>query len=433
MLTRNNFHLVGIGGIGMSGLARILRAQGKTVSGSDLESSPVTDQLLTEGFSARIGTQKAENIPANTEVLIYTTAVRIDNPELVEAQKRRLKMLTYPQALGEITRGKRLIAVAGAHGKTTTASLIITACLAAEEDISCLVGTNLRELADGNARVGKSPWFVLEACEYRRAFLSLAPEILVVTNIEAEHLDYYNDLSDYQSAFVELAQKLSKDGVLVADSAEENLAPVIKAAPKFLDVGSGIRNKELNLQIPGQHNQKNARLALEVIEVLGLDREKARQGVERFTGGWRRFERKGELNNGALVYDDYGHHPTEIRATLAGAREKFPDRRIVIVYQQHQLDRAEKMLSELGQSFTAADVVVIPNIYKVRDESGEVKISAEDLAAEIRQNDKEVHFTEDFTKTVAWLKVNLQKNDLLIVMGAGDIFRVTEKLFGRGK
>ncbi len=423
MFQESNFHLVGIGGIGVSGVARILQSLGKQVSGSDLESSPVTKQLIAEGFNIQIG-ESAEQLPASTEVVIHTTAVREDNAELLEAKRRGLRIISYPEALGEITKDKKLIAIAGTHGKTTTTSLIISAALAAGEDISCLVGTNLKELNGGNARVGQSDWFVLEACEYRRAFLQLMPAVLVITNIEAEHLDYYKDLADYQSAFIELVQRLSSSGVLIASSAEPNLEPIINIAPNLLDT----KDRAVPpLQLVGVHNRQNAALALQVAEMIGLDMEKVEQGIKNFTGGWRRFEYKGELN-GALVYDDYGHHPTEIDATLAGAKEKYPERRIVIVYQQHQFDRAVKLLSELGRSFLLADVVVIPNIYKVRDESLEVSTTVEDFVTEIRKHDKEVVYTEDFAKTVAWLKKNLQSNDLLIVMGAGDVFQITEQL-----
>jgi UDP-N-acetylmuramate--alanine ligase len=423
VFSENNFHLIGAGGIGVSGLARLLRAAGKVVSGSDREPSPVTVKLIAEGFQIKIG-EAAENLPAEVEVVIHTSAAREDNLELAEAKKRGLKTLTYAEALGEITRDKKLITVAGAHGKTTTTSLIVAAALAAGEDISCLVGTNLKELNGGNARLGGSDYFVIEACEYRRAFLNFQPEILVVTNIEAEHLDYYRDLTDYQSAFVELAEKLPAAGTLIASSAEANLEPVIAAAPKFLDS----KNTELpELQLAGAHNRQNAALALRVATTLDWDLTKAKKGIENFTGGWRRFEKKGELN-GALVFDDYGHHPTEIAATLAGAREKYPDRRILIVYQQHQLDRAAKMLTELGASFTAADLVLIPNLYAVRDETSKVKITADDLVAEIRKNGKEALHTEDFAKTATWLRENLRSNDLLLVMGAGDVFRLTELL-----
>ena len=417
-----NIHCIGIGGIGVSGLARILRWQGHCVTGSDLEPSPVTNKLISENFKISFS-NSAKNLPQNTNVVIHTTAVREDNPELIEARSRGLKILTYPEALGEITHGKKLIAIAGAHGKTTTTSLLIAGCLAANEDISCIVGTNLKELKGGNARVGKSNWFILEACEYRRAFLNLTPNILIVTNVEAEHLDYYRDLEDYQSAFVELVKKMPANGVLIANSAEPNLKVLIEAAPKFIDV----TETHCNTSLSGEHNRKNATLALVAAKTMGLDVIKAEKGIENFTGGWRRFEKKGEYQ-GALVFDDYGHHPTEIKATLAGAREKFPNRRIIIVYQQHQLSRATKLFSELGKSFQNADVIIIPNIYKVRDEEGSANVSAEDLVNEIKKNNSAVYYTHDFDGTIQWLKENIKKNDLLIIMGAGDVFRITERL-----
>lgn len=424
MFSEKNFYLVGIGGIGMSGLARVLRESGKNISGSDIEESPITKKLQEEGFNLKLN-QKSENIPSETEVVIYTTAARKDNPEILEAGKRNLKVISYPEALGILTQEKKLVAVAGAHGKTTTTSLIISACLAAGEDISCLVGTNLKELAGGNARVGKSDWFILEACEYRRAFLNLSPEILVITNIEAEHLDYYRDLGDYKSAFIELAQKSQK---VIANSLEKNMKEIIPAASEFFNAGN--INENFDLKIPGEHNRRNASLAFATAKLMNLDLSGSKTGIESFVGGWRRFEFKGEFN-GAKIFDDYAHHPTEIRATLSAAREKYSGRRIVIVYQQHQLDRAAKMLPELGQSFSTADVIVIPNIYKVRDEVNEVKITGEDLANEIRKNSKpeqEIHYTRDFDHTAEWLKNNLEPKDLVLIAGAGDVFRITEKL-----
>jgi len=425
MFSENSFHLVGIGGIGMSGLTRILRDSGKKVTGSDAEDSPIIAKLRKEGFEISIP-QNAENIPEDAEVVIHTLAARPDNSELLEAQKRGLKTLSYPEALGEVTKDKKVIAVCGAHGKTTTTALIVSACLAAGEDISCLVGTNLKELAGANAQVGNSEWFVLEACEYKRAFLNLNPQVIVLTNIEAEHLDYYKDLEDYKNAFTEFTKKLPSNGVLVASSLEANLEEVIEAAPNFFDTKNIL--DAFHLKLLGEHNRRNAKLALVVGELLALDSDKFREGIENFEGGERRMEFKGEFQ-GARVYDDYAHHPTEIQATLAGVRDEFPDSRLVMVYQQHQLDRARKMLKELGESFFDADVVVIPNIYEVRDEAGmENKISGEDLAKEINKHHTEAVFTENFDKTVEWLKANIKKNDLLIVAGAGDVFRITEKI-----
>ncbi|MCF7836602.1 UDP-N-acetylmuramate--L-alanine ligase [Candidatus Gracilibacteria bacterium] len=425
MFSEQNFHLVGIGGIGMSGLARLLQNSGKAVTGSDAEASPITEKLKSEKFSIAIP-QKAENIPENCDVVVHTLAVDSSNPEIVAAQKRGLKILSYPQALGSFLVDKKVIAVAGTHGKTTTTGLIVAGCLAAGEDISCLVGTNLPMLDGQNARLGKSEWFVIEACEYRRAFLNFNPQVLVVTNAEAEHLDYYKDWADYESAFVEFTQKLPPDGVLVANSHERNLDKIIATAPHFFDAGGVFEN--FQLKIPGEMNRWNAKLALVVGELLDLDSEKFHEGLANFAGGERRFELRGEFH-GAQIFDDYAHHPTEIIATLEAAREKFPDQKITVVYQQHQLDRAAKMLKEIGVSFLDADRVVIPNIYAVRDEaSSAAKISGKELAAEIAKSGVEAIFTENFPKTVAWLKANLQKDEVAIVMGAGDVFQISAEL-----
>jgi len=424
MISESHIHLVGIGGIGMSGVARILAAHSKTVSGSDREESPITEKLRTEDFHISIG-EDAAHIPADAEVVIHTTAAKpAENLELLAAAERGLRVLTYPEALGEITQDKKVIAVTGAHGKSTTTGLLIAAARATGEDISCLVGTNVAELDGQNARVGSSDWFILEACEYKRAFLQLSPTVLIVTNIEAEHLDYYHDLADYQSAFVELAEKLPTDGALITSSAEANLEPIIVVAPTLKDTKDAAA---IELALPGEHNQRNAALALAAVGLMGLDIEKARQGMASYAGAWRRFEYKGELH-GAPVIDDYAHHPTEIRATLQATRERYPDRRVLVVYQQHQLDRASKMLSELGASFGEADVVLIPNIYAVRDEAGQTHITGADIADEIKKNGTEAIFTDGFQNTIDWLKKEVTEQDVVLIMGAGDVWQITPDL-----
>jgi len=425
MFSENNFHFVGIGGVGMSGLARLLKNSGKNVTGSDLENSPIVEKLKSENFAIAIP-QKAENIPEICEVVVYTLAANSKNPELIEAKKRGLKILSYPEALGKLLENKKVVAVAGTHGKTTTTSLIIAGCLNSHEDISCLVGTNLPILGDKNSQTGDSNWFVVEACEYRRAFLNFNPQILVITNAEIEHLDYYKNWNDYESAFVELVERLPSDGVLVANSHEPNLEKIISVAPNFFDASNILEN--FSLKIPGEMNRRNAQLALIVGELLALNSEKFQEGVTNFEGGERRFEFRGKWN-GAQIFDDYAHHPTEIRATLEAAREKFPDKKITIIYQQHQLDRAAKMLTEIGVSFFDADRVVIPNIYKVRDEvDSKNKISGKNITDEISKSGVEAIFTENFEKTVDWLKTNLQENEIVIVMGAGNVFKISADL-----
>jgi len=359
-------------------------------------------------------------------VLIHTLAVDSKNPEVQEAQKRGIKILSYPQALGEITKGKKLIAISGTHGKTTTTGLLIAACLAAGEDISCLVGTNLPLLENTNARVGESEWFILEACEYKRAFLNLNPRVIAITNLEVEHLDYYKNFQDYENAFSEFIQKLPPNGVLVASSLEANLEKIIPAAPNFFDAKDV--SDLFQLKIWGDHNRRNAKLAFVIAELMGLDSEKIHEGIENFSGAERRMELKGEFQK-AKVFDDYAHHPTEIQASLRGVRDEFPDERVIVVYQQHQINRARNMLHEIGESFWDADVVVIPNIYEVRDEADSSNEDLEkELVKEIRKNGKEVIHTKSFEKSLSWLRENACENDVIIVMGAGDVFEVSRKL-----
>lgn len=407
----------------MSGLARILRGRGARVTGSDIEASPITEKLAAEGFPISLG-EAAENLPTDTDFVVHTTAADPrKNLELRAAAARGIKISSYPEMLGRITADKKLVAIAGTHGKTTTTGLLVAAGQNCGVDFSVLVGTNLPELDNVNACAGSGDVFVCEACEYRRAFLNLSPQVLIVTNCEAEHLDYFRDEADYISAFVAFVKKLPSDGTLIADSREKNLAPLIAAAPNFSDTA---KFKRLSLKIPGEHNQKNAALALAAAHILKWDESAARIGVEKFAGGERRFELRGEFR-GAPIIDDYAHHPTEISALLAATREKFPTRRVVLVYQQHQLDRARKFLPEIAVSLAAADVVVIPNLYRVRTDSGS-EISGSDFAAAVRAENPQTFFTENFARTVVWLRENIQKNDVVLVVGAGDVFKISEEL-----
>lgn len=424
-----HIHFVGIGGIGMSALARLYRARGEEVTGSDASDSPLLEALRDEGMGVFVG-HSAFQVSTDVEVVIYSEAISLDNPELESARERGIPMKTYFEALGEITEEFKTIAVAGTHGKTTTTALIARLLMQSYRDPTVVIGTQMHELEGKNMRLGGGEWMVVEACEYRRSFLHLAPTMVVLTNIELDHLDYYKNFEDYLDAFKEFVSMIPEDGVLIGNGDDPNVRDVAESARcevVFFDGDSPDLNK-LKLKVPGHHNRMNALAAFTVGLVIGGEEEAMLSALNSFTGTWRRFEYKGHCN-GADVYDDYAHHPTEIRATLQAAREKYPDHRLVAVFQPHQHSRTKHFLEEFAQAFDGADEVVIPNIYKVRDTEEDVKaVSVERFVSTLQKNHDMVKNGEGLEKTIGYLKETIGPNDLVLVMGAGDVWKVADGL-----
>lgn len=434
-------HIIGIGGIGVSALAQLFLSQGKSISGSDMEDCDLLCQLKKEGIKVTVG-HSEDNLSSDIDLVIISPAIPEDNSELKKAKSLKIPILTYPEALGLLSKDYYTIAICGTHGKTTTTAL--TALVLEELDPTVVIGTKVREFGNKNVRIGKNKFFVLEACEYKRAFLNIDPDILLITNIEAEHLDYYKDLDDYKSAFKEFCKKVPKNGYIIANFDDKNVRDVVKGAcASVVKFGSEVsdfklindivfeKNKEigqLNLQIPGDHNLQNALAAFAVGRVLDLQAGKIILTLNEYQGSWRRFEFKGYFN-GAEIYDDYAHHPTEIKVTLKAARFKFPDRRIVCIFQPHQYSRTKKLLKEFSKAFADADLVIIPNIYRVRDSEKDINsISAEDLVKKIQKHHQNVIFGDGFSETVKFLQKNIEKNDVVFTMGAGDVWRIGKKL-----
>ncbi len=417
-------HFIGIGGIGVSAIARMMLLEGKEVSGSDQSESLVTDELAKLGAKIFIG-QKVENVSAGTDLIIYTIAIPHDNPERVAGLTLNIPAITYPEALGEISKNKKTVAVAGTHGKTTTTAMIAQIALAAKLEPTVVVGSFMLN-DDGsktNFVAGSGDLLIAEACEYKRSFLNLSPKIVVITNIDEDHLDYYKDLADIQSAFVELVEKIPSDGFLICDKNNLNLQVVVASAKcKVIDYcEEGIEG--LNLMVPGEHNVSNARAALSAARVLGVDSTVVVKALNSFRGTWRRFEFKGEAG-GALIYDDYAHHPTEIKATLRAARDKFPARRLVVIFQPHLYSRTKLLLNDFAASLQLADQVLLAPIYAAR-EAPDPTISSEILAGAI--GPKAQSFNH-FSEIVGYLKSNLTPNDLFLTVGAGNICEVADLL-----
>ena len=428
-------HFGGVGGIGVSAIARMMLVEGKIVSGSDVSDSAIIDELRKLGAKIFIG-HSADNVADDVDLLVYTPAVTTDNPELKKAAELGIPTLSYPEMLGLISKDKHTIAVSGAHGKTTTTAMIAKILVDAGLDPTVIVGSLLKDSnpptlgatarRGSNFVAGKSEYFAVEACEYKKSFLNLNPKIIVITNIDNDHLDYYGNLENIKKAFGEFAAKLPKEGYLVCDQNDENLKDIIKEA-KFKIIDYTKVNNNFSLKIPGEHNIKNAQAAMAVAEILGVDSKKSENSLESFEGTWRRFEFKGETKNGILVYDDYGHHPTEIKATLKGAREFFGGKKIWCVFQPHLYSRTKLLLDDFGKSFGDVDEIILADIYAAREPKDE-GINSKILAEEITKNGGKARYMESFDKIIGFLIENAKKGDVIITIGAGDVFKIGEDL-----
>lgn len=426
-----NIHFLGIGGIGMSALARMMHDQGKKVSGSDIALSEITHELEKLGIVI-YPEQKLENISGDVELVVYSLALKKYAPTLLEQLEEKGKtLLTYPEFLGALTRGHYTIAVTGTHGKTTTTSLTGQMLIDLGVNPTIVVGSILAKQKSNYVK-GSSDYFIVEGCEYQRSFLQLSPKILVITNIEADHLDYYKDLADIQSAFAEAVAKVPADGFVVCDVNDVNVHPVLKNISATLVNYMSFYDDGLQLKIPGDYNKKNAAIALAIAHTLHLDQEKAKQSLENFAGVWRRFEYKGETKNGTAVYDDYAHHPTEITNMLAGAREKFAEKKIVAVFEPHLFSRTRDFLDEFGKSFTDADEVVLLPIYYAR-EVDDGSISSADLEQKIKEQGKDVRLFKNYDEAVKYLQQDPRIREdeggsVIITVGAGTVHGVGERL-----
>jgi len=435
-------HFIGIGGIGMSAVARMFLLENNPpaggVTGSDRSRSIVTEELQKLGAEIFYD-QKAENISADTDLVVYTIAIPEDNPELKKARELGIKCLTYPEMLGLISADKFTIAISGTHGKTTTTAMLAQVLMEAKLDPTVIVGSLLFPQGDPGEKAtnfiaGQSQYFVVEACEYRRSFLNLNPKILVITNIDSDHLDYYKDLADIQSAFIEMVAKIPTDGFLVCDPSDPKVVPVVETAKcQVLDYRQTKELKEL--LVPGEHNVRDAQAVLSVSEILKIDQTVAEEALNKFSGTWRRFEFKGKTVKGALVYDDYAHHPTEIFATITGARDFMQKRnlagKLIIAFQPHLYSRTKSLFDDFATALAGADRVILARIYAAR-EAFDPSVSESELVNEInsRAGKNIATFVGDLVSVEKDLSTEAVAGDLVITMGAGDISLVSDKLVG---
>lgn len=430
-------HLIGIGGIGVSALAQYYATKGHQVSGSDLVESEITDLVKEKGIKVLIG-NSAEHISTNLDLVVCSPAVKPDNPEYKMAKELNIKIQTYPEALGELTKEYFTIAVAGAHGKSTTTAMLGLVLIDAGLDPTVIVGTKVKEFSPitggSNFREGKSKILVIEACEYDSSFLQYWPKIIVITNIDKEHLDYFKNFAGVKKAFKNFIARLPIDGHLVFNKDDKYAPKLIK--PKFRITSFSIKKKGVNvlkkaLKVPGMHNVSNALAVLAVSKIMAVPNKTALDALSKFSGTWRRFEIKEGSADGKkiTVISDYGHHPSEITATLKATREKYKKEKIWCVFQPHQHQRTFYLFNEFVKTFRAAPVdnLIITDIYDVAGrETTKIndQVSAEKLVKKIDRKNIIYMPTLEITR---FIKEKIGVNDILLIMGAGDIYKLTEK------
>ncbi|MFO7845251.1 MAG: UDP-N-acetylmuramate--L-alanine ligase [Balneolaceae bacterium] len=446
-----HIHMVGIGGIGMSGIAEILLIRGYEVSGSDSNVSETTERLKKLGATIFPG-HDASNVEG-ADVVVYTSAVKAtENVETHEAMARHIPVIKRSEMLAELMRMKYGIGIAGTHGKTTTTTMTGHVVQDGSFDPTIIVGGRVHSFDKTNAVVGKGDIILVEADEYDRTFLRLSPSMAVITNIEAEHLDIYKDLDDVKEAFVEFANSVPFYGVVIVCLDDANVRSILpdidrrtisygftpQAQVRAINTEqNGFENSftvlfedkvlgEVSIKSPGEHNIKNALAAIAVGLELGMTFEDIKSGLERFQGIFRRFQPKMDTDD-LIVIDDYAHHPTEVKASIDGARKGWKDRRLVAVFQPHLFSRTQQMYSEFGLSFFDAEVLVVTDVYPSREEPIE-GVTGELISDTAKQyGHRNVHYVKDKTELPGKLNEIVKDGDIVITMGAGDIYKFGEQ------
>ena len=426
----------------MSSLARFYKSQNWAVYGSDGSDTIITKDLVKDGFGVKIG-QKRTNIPAGIDLFVHTQAIQPTNEELIFAKKTGKEVLSYPQALGRLTTQFKTVAICGAHGKSTTTAMVGKILIDAGIDPTIILGTKVDYLNGTNFRLGQSKVLLIESDEYGAAFLNYSPEVAIILNIDKEHLDFYGNFAKVKSTFLKFTRNIKPDGVLilnednkVINSLLDKFEKIAKAKNfkiiKFSLNKENISELKKNILIPGDHNLSNALGAVKVAEVLGINSKEALKSLSGFNGVWRRMELRGKFE-GADIYDDYAHHPTEISASLSGLRQKYPDARIVCVFQPHQAKRVESLFKEFIGSLANADFGIILPIYMVAGRDlAKVRYDSPLLVKELQKKEKNSRYTylEDKNNLAEELKKYIleNKDSVIVMMGAGSIFEITSEL-----
>ncbi len=452
-------HFVGLGGIHVSALAKLVLSLGISVSGSDLAENELTEELRAKGVDVRIG-HAAEHVPAKAEVVVFSSAAQKTNPERIEGERRHLPSFDSHQFLGLLGESMKQVVIAGTHGKSTTTAMMGVLFKQLGLKPTVVVGTRVPQLAEGNLEIGSSDWLIAEGDEFDHHFLAYRPTVLVINNIEADHFDIYPSLEDMRNAYRKLLRQMRAKGVLVVNGDDAQINLVLKDEQRYLDeqaiqvmrVGEGDesdiqmlsrrveaeiqtihleltgprRGVKLMLGVPGEMNARNAIMCYAVSHALELSSQEAANALCSFRGIWRRLERIGE-KNGVLVFSDYGHHPTAVAKTLKAVKEFCPNRRIVLCFQPHHRNRTKHLFQEFVTCFGLADVLVLVEIYDVkgRDQAEDETVSSRDLIAAM---DRPVVYAATPADALDQLRGLLVPGDVLLIMGAGDIYKIAYDL-----
>jgi UDP-N-acetylmuramate--alanine ligase len=440
-------HMIGIGGVSMSGIAAILKNFGFTVTGSDRVDSSSVQSLKEKGIKVTIG-HNLEDV-ANSDVVVFSAAIKKDDPEILEAQRLNIPTIERADFLGALTRCfNDTICISGTHGKTTTTSMISLCFLEGMQDPSIQVGAYLKAI-NGNYKVGNSEHFIIEACEYVESFLKFSPKAEVILNIDNDHLDYFKNFDNIKNAFIKYVKLLPEDGILIVNGDDSNCLDLPKYS-KSKAITYGITNKNtdyfavnivfdnngfaefdvyshdefferIKLSVPGTHNVLNALSCIALCTEYGLNKTDIKNALLKFTGANRRFEFKGKVN-GASVYDDYGHHPTEIIATAKSLMNKKYNKSWV-VFQPHTYSRTKNLLNDFAKALLNFDNIIVLDIYAAR-EKNTYGISSADLVNKINSLGKTAKYIPDFNTCVEYLKENVKENDIVMTLGAGTVTEI---------
>ncbi len=444
-------HMVGIGGVSMSGIAEILKKWGFDVSGSNNVENDATRKLVDSGINVIIG-HHAENV-VGADVVVYTAAIDPENIELKTARLLDIETIERCDFLGEITRCyENTITVSGTHGKSTTTSMLSLCFLEAEKDPSIQVGADLKQI-NGNYKVGESSYFLLEACEYVESFLKFSPKSEIILNIDNDHLDYFKNFENIKKAFIKYVKLAPQDGFIVLNADDKNCLD-LREYTKAKVITYGIENENANfiardikfdeegfssyevykdgkfyekikLSVPGIHNVLNSLACIAMCDAYGLDKTKVKSALSKFVGAGRRFEYKGKVNN-AKIYDDYGHHPTEILATSKALKNKEFNKSWV-VFQPHTYSRTKTLIDDFAKALLNYDNIIILDIYAAR-EKNVYNISSIDLVNKIKDLGKEAKYIPNFEECVSYLKQNVKEGDIVLTQGAGTVTEIGDML-----
>jgi len=445
----NKIYFIGIGGIGVSALARLMLEFNKQVFGSDIYDSSIITDLEKLGAKIKIGPHQAGNFNKEIDLVIFTSALKLNNPELKKAKKLKIPTFSYPEFLAQLMNGYIPLVVSGTHGKSTTTAMLAKIFIEAGLDPSVVVGTNIKEL-NGNARLGLGRHFIVEGDEYRAAFLNYKSVGLIINNIEADHLDYYKNIENIVKTFRQAVKKVPRGGFLVANAQDNNVKKILKSAKcKVISFGieegdyyashivqrgeltcfavKGLERFDLAIKIPGLHNVQNALAATVLALAFQIDCQVIKKALLNFQGAWRRFEIKGE-KKGIIVVDDYAHHPTEIKATLKTAKKYFSAKKIWCVYQPHSGPRTKTLFNDFINSFTDCDELIVTDIYQVAGREKKEKVDIKAFVKAIKKEKKEITLVKDYKCVCSYLISKLKPGDVVITMGAGTITEISDEL-----